>query len=92
VGKVYLGYEVVNYAAHSFPLVGDGFRVPTLPLAAVLPPFSCRLQFPISVGLNILLKPGEHVLRRDVADGAVQTHIVVMLDVIPHQTPGIFKR
>jgi hypothetical protein len=41
-------------------------------LAAILPLFPRRLQLPIPVGLNLLLMPGEHVLRRDVADGAVR--------------------
>ena len=36
--------------------------------------------------------PGEHVLRRDVSDGAVQTHVVVMLYVTLHQTKRIFER
>jgi hypothetical protein len=38
-----------------------------------------RFQFPIPLGLNLLLMPGEHVLRRDVADRAVQADVVVML-------------
>ena len=42
------------------------------PLAAILPLFPRRLQLPIPVGLNLLLMPGEHVLWRDVADGAVR--------------------
>ena len=33
--------------------------------------------------------PGEHVLWRDVADGAVQAHIVVMLYVTLNQTSRI---
>jgi hypothetical protein len=33
--------------------------------------------------------PVEHVLRRDVADGAVQTNVVVMLYVTLNQTPRI---
>ena len=33
--------------------------------------------------LNLLLMSGEHVLWRDVADGAIQTHVVVMLYVTP---------
>jgi hypothetical protein len=33
----------------------------------------------IPVGLSLLLMPGEHVLRRDVADGAVQTDVAVMV-------------
>jgi len=48
-------------------------------LAAILPLFPRRLQFPIPVGLNLLLMPGEHVLRRDVADGTIQTDVVVMV-------------
>jgi hypothetical protein len=32
------------------------------PLAAILPLFPRRLQFPIPLGLNLLLMPGEHVL------------------------------
>jgi hypothetical protein len=42
---------------------------------------------PLSINL-----PGEHVLRRDVADGAVQRNVVVMLYVTLHQTPCIFER
>jgi hypothetical protein len=49
------------------------------PLATNLPLFPRRLQLPIPLGLNLLLMPGEHVLRRGVSDGAVQSHIVVML-------------
>jgi len=36
--------------------------------------------------------PGEQVLWRDVADGTVQTHVVVMRDVTLDQTPRIFER
>jgi hypothetical protein len=43
------------------------------PLAAILPLLPRRLQFPIPVGLNLLLMPGEQLLRRDIADRAVQT-------------------
>jgi hypothetical protein len=61
-------------------------------LAAILSLFPRRLQFPVPLGVNLLLMPGEHVLRRDVADGAVQTSVVVMLYVTLHQTPRIFQR
>jgi hypothetical protein len=61
-------------------------------LAAILPLFPRRLQLPIPLGVNLLLMPGEHVLRRDVANGAVQTNVVVMLYVTLHQTPRIFER
>jgi len=44
-----------------------------------LPLFSRLLQLPISLGMDLLLTPGEHVLRRDVTDGTVQADIVVML-------------
>ncbi len=43
------------------------------PLAAILPLFPRRFHLPIPLGLNLQLMPGEHVLGRDVADGAVQT-------------------
>jgi hypothetical protein len=62
------------------------------PLAAILPLLPRRLQLPIPLGLNLLLMPGEHVLWRDVADGAVQTNVVVMLYVTVNQTPRIFER
>src|SRR5712692_5909620 len=62
------------------------------PVASIPPLFSCRLQLPVPLGLNLLLMPGEHVLRRDVADGAVETHVVVMLHVTLNQTPRIFER
>jgi hypothetical protein len=62
------------------------------PLTAILPLFPCRLQFPIPVGLNLLLMPGEHVLWRDIADGAVQTDVVVLPYIALHQTPRIFER
>ena len=45
----------------------------------ILPLFPRCLQFPISLGLNLVLILGEHVLRRDVPDGPVQTNVVVML-------------
>ena len=62
------------------------------PLAAILPLFPRRLQLPIPLGVNLLLMPGEHVLRRVVAKGGVQTNVVVMLYVTLHQTPRIFER
>jgi hypothetical protein len=37
--------------------------------------FSCLLQLPISLSMDLLLTAGEHVLRRDVADGTVQADI-----------------
>ena len=49
------------------PIIGSNpYHRSCGPLAAILPLFSCRLQFPIPLGLNFLLMPGEHFLRRDV--------------------------
>jgi len=59
------------------------------PLAAILPLFPRRRQLPIPVGLNLLLMPGEHIFGRDVADGAVQTDVIVMVYVSLNQTPRI---
>jgi hypothetical protein len=42
--------------------------------------------------MDLRLTPGEHVLRRDVPNRAVQANIVVMLDVAFHQTPRIVQR
>jgi len=72
-------------------LVAHRFLSPG-PLAAILPLFPRSLQLPIPLGLNLLLVPGEHVLRRDVPDDAVQAHVVVMLYVTLYQTPRIFER
>src|SRR3954469_3437807 len=57
-----------------------------------LPLFSCPLQLPISLRMDLLLTAGEPVLRRDVANGTVQADIVVMLDVALHQPPRILQR
>jgi hypothetical protein len=50
-------------------------------VASVPPLFSCGLQLPVPLGLNLLLMPSEHVLQSDVTDGAVETHVVV---IAPH--------
>src|SRR6516165_4951837 len=74
------------------PTGSNLFHQPCDPLAAILPLFPRRLQFPIPLLVNLLLPPGEHVLGRDVPDGAVQTHVVVMLHVALDQTPCVFQR
>jgi len=89
--------EVSEQATRSFqmnrrPTKSNPFNQSRGPLAAILPLFPRRVQLPIPLGLNLLLMPGEHVLRRDVADGAVQTNVVVMLYVTLNQTPRIFER
>ena len=50
------------------------------------------LQLAIACRMDLRLSPGEHVLRRDVADGAVQAHGVVVVHVALNQTPRIFQR
>ena len=50
------------------------------------------LQLPVALRVDLLLTPGEHVLRRDVANGAVQADIVVMFHVALHQPPRILQR
>src|SRR6516165_10281251 len=54
--------------------------------------FSCLLQLPISLSMDLLLTAGEHVLRRDVTDATVQADIVVMFHVALHQPPRILQR
>jgi len=88
-----------SYYLHSVGFLVDGRQTGSNPFhpsrglpATNLSLFPRRLQFPIPLGLNFLLMPGEHVLRRDVSDGAVQAHIVVTLHVTLNQTPRIFER
>src|ERR1700690_1283528 len=57
-----------------------------------LPLFSRLRQLAIPFRMDLLLTPGEHVLRSDVANRAVQTNVVVMVNVTRHQTPGVFHR
>jgi hypothetical protein len=57
-----------------------------------LPLFSCFLQLPISLSMDLLLTPGEHVLRRDVANGTIQADIVVIGHVALHEPPRIIQR
>src|SRR5689334_8243244 len=42
-----------------------------------LPLFPGDLQLPVPFRVDLLLPPRQHVLRRDVANGAIQTNIVV---------------
>src|ERR1700722_3311214 len=74
------------------PTGSDPFHPSRGLLAPILPLFPRRFQPPISLGLNLLLMPSEHVLWREIADGAVQTHVVVMVYVTLNQTPRIFQR
>jgi hypothetical protein len=47
------------------------------------------LQLRIPLGMDSGLRPGEHVLRRDAADGTVQADLVVMVDPARRQTARI---
>ncbi len=42
--------------------------------------------------VDLLLPPRQHVLRRDIADGAVQADAVVVIHVALDQTPRIVER
>ena len=61
-------------------------------LATNLPLLPRRLQLPVALRVDLMLAPGEHVFRRDVPDGAIQTDVVVMLHVTLNQTPRILQR
>src|SRR6516165_4734890 len=60
--------------------------------ATNLPLLPHHLQSPVALKVDLLLKPREHVLRRDVACGAVQSDIVVMVHVIMHRTSRVIER
>ena len=72
--------------------MGRDIRTSSSLLPTNLPLFSCHLQLPISLSMDLLLTPGDHVLRRDVADCTIQADVVVMLDIALHQTPRIVQR
>ncbi len=55
-----------------FYVTACGVAVP-LPTGLPLLPGLCQL--PIPFGVNLLLAASEHVLRRDVANGTVQTEV-----------------
>jgi hypothetical protein len=48
------------------------------------------LELAIACGVDLGLSAGEHILRRHLADGTVQTYGVVMLHVGLNQTQRIF--
>ena len=60
--------------------------------ATNLPLFPGFLQLPIALRVDLLLASGEHVLRRDLARGAVQPDVVVMVHVSAYGTPCIIQR
>src|SRR4029453_2284473 len=62
-----------------------------LRLTLLFPPFPRRLQLPVALGEDGLVTTLELGLRRDVADGAVQPHRIVMLDVPRHHPPRVLQ-
>jgi len=77
---------------HCRPTGSNPFHPSRRPLAATLTLLSGSFQLAVAFRLNLLLTPRQHVPRCDVADGAVQPDIVVMLHVALDQTPRIFQR
>src|SRR6266498_5338984 len=74
-------------------LTGDWpFRSSRSLLPTNLRCFRASSSFRSRSGMYLLLTPGEHVLRSDVADGAIQADVVVMFDVALHKTPRIVQR
>jgi len=61
-------------------------------LAPNLPLFPRRLQLPVALRMDVQLPPRQHILRRDVARGAVQLDVVVVVYVSAYQTPCIIER
>src|SRR5258708_3449786 len=53
---------------------------------------SAPLQLPVPFHVDLLLPPRQHVLRRDVARGAVQSDVVVAVHVNLHKTPRVIER
>src|SRR5947209_364988 len=54
--------------------------------------FRAASNFSVPLRVDLLLSPSEHVRPCDVAGGAVQPDVVVVVHVSAYQTPRIFKR
>src|SRR5215472_9237406 len=61
-------------------------------LTTNLPLLPRSFQLPVALSVDLLLPSRHHVLRRDVAGGAVQANVVVVIDVSLHQTTCIIER
>jgi hypothetical protein len=55
-----------------------------------LPLVSRFLELAITCRVNFSLSAGEHIVRRHIADGAVQANGVVVIHVGLNQTHGVF--
>jgi hypothetical protein len=53
------------------------------------PPLSGLFQLPIPRGVDLLLPPGVHIGRRYEADGAVESHRVVVVHILLDQVSRI---
>jgi hypothetical protein len=67
-------------------------RLETRSLTSRLSPFSCELKASISFVEDLLLPAFEAVERRDVSDGTVQPHGVVLRDIASDESSCIFER
>ena len=54
--------------------------------------FSGGLQLAVSLGMDGISSSGEHIVRRDVTQGTMQTFGVVMLDELSHDSVGVIFR
>jgi hypothetical protein len=61
-------------------------------VTANLPLLPRRLQLPVALRVDLLLPPRQHVFRRDIARGAVESDVVVAVHVTLHQTTRVNDR
>ena len=82
-----------TWRSHSNRLVKSACNSPFRPLAgaAVAAPASL-FEFAVALRVDFIPAAGEHVCGRDIADGAVQAHVVVVIDVVADQAPRIVQR
>jgi hypothetical protein len=78
-----LSTSSVTGLPRDWPLFGSSRNL----LATNLRLLPRRLQLSISLCLDLLLPPRQHVLRGDVADGAIQANVVVVRDEGPFPAP-----
>src|SRR5207237_10874127 len=85
------------YLARSLYLQSRGIRCVFLRdvrglLTPQLPCLASSLQFEIALSMDLLLLALQHIFRRHVSDGAMQTHGVVVIDILPDQSAGGLSR
>jgi hypothetical protein len=49
------------------------------------------LQFAVALGMYLRLSPCEHVVRRDITDGAVQPNVVIAIYILLDQAFRLFQ-